>query len=429
MSDLVSRRNFLGTSAAAATFLSAAPAFAQRDALPSRKVTVGVMGLQRGMALAQSFASRPGVELKYVCDVDETRAGKAKDYFDRETQQRPQAIMDFHQILDDPEVDALICAAPNHWHAPATILACAAGKHVYVEKPCSHNPWEGETMVAAARKYDRAVQMGSQRRSIPGYIEAVQKLHAGVIGNVYLSRSWYNNLRPPIGHGKEAPVPSTLNYELWQGPAPRQPYVDNRLPYNWHWFWTYGNGELGNNGVHTLDVSRWGLGVEFPVSVVSSGGRYAHDDDWETPDTNNVTFEFAEGKQVTWQGLSCNKHKDGPTAFISFYGTNGAMEMDAAGGYKIFDINDKLIDEHKDKLTHDPHIQNFIDAIRSGKHQELNAEIEIGHRSTLLCHLGNIAYRKQRMLKINPENGKIVDDEDAMTLWQRDYEPGWAPQV
>ena len=322
MTPLASRREFLGTTAGSIVALASGPLLAQADALPSQKVTIGIMGLNRGMQVASALEKQPGVVIKYVCDVDSKRADEAKAQLERSGEQRPQAITDFRRILDDKEVDALFCEAPNHWHAPATILACDAGKHVYVEKPCSHNPWEGEQMIVAARKHNRAVQMGVQRRSTPGVMEAMTKLHAGVIGNVYCVRGWYNNNRPSLGIGKLTAPPATLDYDLWQGPAPRTPYYDNRIHYNWHWFWHWGNGELGNNGVHALDLCRWGLNVEFPTTVVSSGGRYRFHDDQQTPDTHIANYEFLGGKQITWQGLSCNKHSDS-TGYVSFYGDKG----------------------------------------------------------------------------------------------------------
>lgn len=436
MPQPVSRRQFLASSAGSAALLAAAPLIAQQDALPSKKITVGVMGMGRGLSVASAMARQPGVIVKYVCDVDSKRAAAARAQLEKEYDQRPEPIGDFRQILDDPQVDALICAAPNHWHAPATILGCSAGKHVYVEKPCSHNPWEGEKMVEAARKNNRAVQMGAQRRSNPGFQEAIAKLHEGVIGEVYCSRAWYNALRGTIGKGQPTAPPATLDYNLWQGPAPRVPYVDNRVHYNWHWFWHWGNGELGNNGVHTLDICRWGLNVEFPVTVVSTGGRYRYQDDQETPDTHVATYEFAGGKQISWLGLSCNKHQDSK-AFVSFYGAGGSLDIEGGGKYRIYDANEKLIDEYKPSTEgnvkfnslDDAHAADFIAAIRSGEYLKLNTEIEKGHRSTLLCHLGNIAYRVQRQLKCNPENGHILGDEEAMQLWKRQYEPGWEPVV
>jgi predicted dehydrogenase len=432
----VSRRQFFGASAGSAVALASGPLLAQANALPSQRVTVGIMGLNRGMQVATALEKQPGVAIKYVCDVDAKRAEQAKAELERRGEQRPLAIADFRRILDDSDVDALFCEAPNHWHGPATILACAAGKHVYVEKPCSHNPWEGEQMVAAARNHDRAVQMGVQRRSTPGVIEAIAKLRQGIIGNVYCARGWYNNARTSLGIGKPANPPAALDFGLWQGPAPRLPYYDNRIHYNWHWFWHWGNGELGNNGVHALDLCRWGLNVEFPSLVVSSGGRYRYHDDQQTPDTHIASYEFAGGKQITWQGLSCNKHQDS-TGHVSFYGDKGALSLGQFGDYKVHDADDRLIDERPDDagggnpwLAVDTfHTANFIAAIRNGEHFGLSAQIEEGHRSTLLCHLGNIAYRTQRTLQCSPENGRILDDEAAMTFWQREYEPGWKPVV
>jgi predicted dehydrogenase len=432
----ISRREFIGATSNCVAALAAGPLLAQTKSLPSQKVTVGIMGMNRGMQVANALIKQPGVVIKYVCDVDSQRAEESKSQLERTSSQRPLAIQDFRKILDDKEVDALFCEAPNHWHGPATIMACEAGKHVYVEKPCSHNPWEGEQMIAAARKHSRAVQMGVQRRSTPGIIEAIAKLHAGIIGNVYCARSWYNNNRATLGRGKQTSPPATLDYEMWQGPAPRSDYYDNRIHYNWHWFWHWGNGELGNNGVHALDLCRWGLNVDFPSTVSSSGGRYRYQDDQQTPDTHVASFEFAGGKQITWQGLSCNKHPDS-TGFVSFYGDNGALSLGQFGDYKIFDADDKLVEERPDDahggnpwLAIDTfHTAHFVAAIRDGNHFDLSAQIEKGHRSTLLCHLGNIAYRLQQTLKCDVQNGKVIDNKQAMNYWQREYEPGWQPKV
>ncbi len=394
----------------------------------SRKIVVGVMGLSRGRSLATTFARRPGVEVKYVCDVDSERAASCVKLLEGTGVPRPaQPITDFRRILDDKEVDALVCAAPNHWHAPATILGCVAGKHVYVEKPCSHNPWEGETMVQAARKYNRAVQVGTQRRSSDGTAAAVKALRDGVIGRVYLARSWYTNLRGSIGHGQVAEVPSQLDYELWQGPAPRQPYLDNVVHYNWHWRWHWGNGELGNNGVHTLDLCRWGMGVDFPTRVTSSGGRYHYQDDQETPDTHTVCFEFPGRQSITWEGLSCNRHGGG---FCTFYGEEGALELDSNGTFIVYDRQDKKVSENRGTTRGDTeHVDNFLAAIRSEDPASLNAEIAEGHKSTLLCHLGNIAQRTGRTLNCDPENGRIQNDAEAMELWKREYAPNWEPKL
>jgi predicted dehydrogenase len=269
--------------------------------------------------------------------------------------------------------------------------------------------------------------MGSQRRSSPGTQEAMGQLREGAIGRVYLVRSWYNNARGPIGRGKPAPVPPNLDYELWQGPAPRRPYLDNRVHYNWHWFWHCGNGELGNNGVHTLDLCRWGAGVDYAIRVTSSGGRYRYEDDQETPDTHTVCFEFEGRCAITWQCLSCNRHRVG---FVTFYGEEGALELESNGDYRIYDARDKEVANKKSPSAGEPeHLANFIEAIRNDKPLSLNAEIEEGHKSTLLCHLGNIAHRTGRTLNCDPANGHILDDDEAMAYWAREYEPGWEPKV
>ena len=289
-------------------------------------------------------------------------------------------------------------------------------------------------MVAAARKANKAVQMGTQRRSSSAFIKAIGMLRDGGIGRVYLARSWYNNLRPAVGRGQPSDPPATLNWDLWQGPAPRVPYQDYIIDgqptshYNWHWFWHWGNGELGNNGVHALDICRWGLDAECPIRVTSSGGRYHFDDDQETPDTHSVCFEFEGGRQATWEGLSCNKHRV-DSGFVSFYGTEGTLAIEGSGAFKVYDRNDKVVTEEPGHMDDGDHVGNFIAAIRDNQPLNLNAEILIGHQSTLLCHLGNIAHRTGHSLNCDPENGRILNDADAMSLWKREYEPGWEPTV
>ena len=430
MPSQTSRRTWMagvgGATAAAAFGTPLLQLNGAQDA-PGRKVTIGVMGLNRGLALAKSFGKTAGVVIKYVAETDSERAAAGKDAIEKATSQTPVVVADFRKILDDPDVDALIVAAPNHWHAPATILGCAAGKHVYVEKPCSHNPWEGETMVEAARKHKRVVQMGNHRRSAASFQTAVKMLREGAIGRVYLSRSWYDNARGTIRTGKASPVPQWLDYDLWQGPAPRTAFYDNRIHYNWHWFWNWGNGELGNNGVHSIDISRWGMGVDYPVRVTSAGGRYAFKDDQETPDTNTVTFEFEGDRAIVWDGKSCNKH--GGDAFVAFYGTEGTLTLNEGGGFKLYDAKDKLVKEEEGKWDLGLHIANFVDAIRADEPRLLNSEILEGHKSTLLCHLGNIAYRMGRVMNCRPADGHVIADEKAMGLWKRQYEPGWEPKT
>lgn len=383
---------------------------------------MGVSG--RGSSLAKTFQQQSGVEVAYICDVDSRHVTRGVEMI-RTLGGSPEGITDFRRMLDDKSVDAIVVATPNHWHAPATILACAAGKHVYVEKPCSHNPQEGEWMVAAARKHNRCVQLGAQRRSWPAIQEGMQRLQAGDIGRVYAASCGYWNLRGSIGTGKIAEVPKELDYKLWQGPAPEVPFKTNFLHYNWHWFWHWGNGELGNNGIHWLDICRWGMGVDFPVRVTSSGGRYRFEDDQETPDTQLTSFEFAEGKIISWEGYSCSRNR--PESIV-FRGEKGMMSIDGAG-YTIYDPRDKELEKKSDKGGDAIHIDNFIQAVRNDSPESLTAEIEEGHRSTLLTQLGNIAHRTGRALNCDPRSGRILDDPEAMSHWRREYAPGWEPQV
>jgi predicted dehydrogenase len=388
---------------------------------------VGVIGTGgRGTGLAKEFQRQPGVEVAYVCDVDRKRADKAASQVANGAAKSPRVEGDLRRVLDDKTVDAVVIATCNHWHAPAAIMACAAGKHVYVEKPCSHNPREGELMVEAARKHKRLVQLGDQRRSFPKVIEAIAELHSGVIGRPYLAQAWYTNSRESIGRGKEAPVPDGLDYDLWQGPAPRRPFHTNYLHYNWHWFWHWGNGELGNNGIHMIDVCRWGLGVEYPLHVTSAGGRYRYDDDQETPDTHLVTFTFEGRKTIQWEGLSCNRWPREQPADVLFHGENGSLAI-RGGGYTVYDPKGKEVRKVPGPVDEGVHFANFLDAVRRGV--ALNSEIAEGHKSTLLCHLGNIAHRTGRALRCNPKDGHILDDKEAMTYWSREYEKGWEPKA
>ncbi|MEY3457583.1 MAG: Inositol 2-dehydrogenase [Planctomycetota bacterium] len=429
--DASARRTFLVSSAtgSVAATLFAAESRGSQDAADNRPVVVGVMGASRGSALASVFGSLPNVELRYICDVDSNRLKALQESISTKLQKPVQAVADFRRILDDPGVDALLCAAPNHWHAPASIMACAAGKHAYVEKPCSHNPREGELLVEAARRHKRCVQMGNQRRSSPAIQDAMQQLQSGVIGRVYYSRSWYAATRGSIGKGTPAPVPPHIDYELWQGPAPRVPFTSNRLHYNWHWGWHFGNGELGNNGIHSIDLSRWGLGVDYPVRVVSSGGRYAFDDDQETADTHVVSFEFPDRRQILWECLSCNRHgMDGSGFGVSFHGEKGSLKL-SDSGYVILDAKGKEIAKKDGADGMQAHAENFIEAIRRNDPTILNSEIEQGHKSTLLCHLGNIAHRTGTALRCDASNGHVLENAAAMKLWSRDYESGWEPKV
>ncbi|HEX6986702.1 MAG TPA: Gfo/Idh/MocA family oxidoreductase, partial [Planctomycetaceae bacterium] len=391
---------------------------------------VAVMGLSRGLALAETFSKQPGVTVAAVCDADSSRMAAGAAAVAKLAGTEPRQEVDVRRLLDDDSIDALVCAAPNHWHGPATIMACAAGKHVYVEKPCCHNPAEGEMMIAAARKHDRCVQVGTQRRSNAAIQEGIRLLRDGAIGEPYYARAWYANQRGPIPAGEATDPPKEVNYDLWQGPAPRKPFRSNYLHYNWHWFWHWGNGELGNNGVHAIDLARWALGVDYPEQVVSSGGRYAYDDEQETPDTHVVGFKFPGGKQLMWEGLSCNRHGINKSGFgVTVHGNGGTLEL-LSDGYVLYDGRGKEAKKNSGGGPGDEnHIANFVAAVRAGDPSLLNCEIETGHKSTLAPHLGNIAHRVGRVLTCDPANGHIRGDDEAMGLWSREYEKGWEPVV
>jgi predicted dehydrogenase len=409
---------------------------------PNKKVVIGIMGVNsRGAFLAQKLAALSDVEIGYICDVDSIAMAKCIADIAKRTGKKPTGIADIRQLLEKKDLDALVIAAPDHWHAPATILACQAGKHVYVEKPCSHNPHEGEMAIAAAAKYNRLVQMGSQRRSFDNVQKMVAELHSGIIGRAYFARGWYVNNRKSIGVGKVIPVPSNLNYDLWQGYAPRKPYKDNLIHYNWHWHWNWGTGEALNNGTHEIDVMRWGLGVDFPNKVTSSGGRFAFKDDWETPDTQTILANFPNNTAMSWEGRSCNGYNsEGVGRGVVFYGDHGTINYGGGDGYQVYDYDNKLVKEIKDaaavdasnkvsptELLDSVHLQNFISAIQGT--EKLNQTIINGHKSTVIPQLGNIAQRVGRVLNLDSSNGHILNDAEAAKLWSREYQPGWNLKV
>ncbi len=440
----VDRREFLKTTSAAglgavvSKHLSS-PLLALNGS-PGEKVVVGVMGLNgRGTVLANTVARVANAEVAYLCDVDSKVLAKAAAALGQAQSKPAKAVGDFRRVLDDKSVDAIMIAAPDHWHTPAAILALKAGKHVYVEKPAGHDPHEDELVVQAQRKYKHVVQVGTQRRSAPRFVEIIQAINGGLIGRPYLARAWYANTRTSIGKGKPAPVPANLDYELWQGPAPRAPYHDNVIHYNWHWFRRWGTGEICNNGTHEIDVARWVLGVDYPTRVTSNGGRYHFDDDWEFPDSQEATFEFDGAKTIIWQGQSCNglnlyNRSRGTTVL----GTTGSVVLDQ-DGYVVYDLKNKVVKESSaaekgdalnttadDALTQ-LHIDNFVTGVRTGS--PISAPVADGAKTALLCHLGTIAQITGRKLHTDPTTGHIVGDADAMAMWTRSYAPAWTPTV
>ncbi|HEV8598456.1 MAG TPA: Gfo/Idh/MocA family oxidoreductase [Gemmatimonadales bacterium] len=438
----IKRRDFVKTTAAAGLFMAGrqpGPLFVLNGS-PSEKVLVGVIGVNsRGIVHAQNFAKLANSQVAYICDVDSSVTGKAVAAAGKGQTAAVKVSGDFRRVLDDKTVDAIAIATPDHWHAPMTILALQAGKHVYLEKPSGHDPREDELLIDAVRKYPLQVQLGTQRRSGPRFFEAIQAVKDGAIGRPYLARAWYANTRRGIGKGAPAPVPANLDFELWQGPAPRTEYRDNIVHYNWHWFTRWGTGEICNNGTHEIDVARWILGVDYPTSVYSIGGRYHFEDDWEFPDTQEAVFEFEGGKSIIWHGQSCNGlPMHGRVRGTSILGTAGSLVIDQ-DGWVISDLKNKPVKESvaaaqgdalnptgDDALT-ELHMQNFLAAIRTGA--VLSAPIADGAKTGLLCHLGTIAQQTGRKLSTDPKSGRILGDEAAAKLWSRSYAPGWAPAV
>ena len=446
MNDCIKRRDFIRDVSLAGSSLLLTPGLSGANSFfrgsPASKVVLAVMGTNsRGTFLSKTFARMPDVEIGYICDPDAQVLERTIADIAKITGKKPIGVPDIRKLLEKKDFDGLAIAAPDHWHAPAAIMGLQAGKHVYVEKPCCHNPREGELLVEASKKYGRKVQMGSQRRSFSTVQEMISKLHTGAIGRVYFARAWYVNNRKSIGKGVITPVPANLDFDLWQGPAPRRPYHNNYIHYNWHWFWHWGTGEALNNGTHELDVARWGLNVDYPTSVVSAGGRFQFQDDWETPDTQTITYNFPNNTACTWEGRSCNIYpSEGSGRGVVFYGEKGTIVYPGANSYQLYDYNGKLVSEVKDNTPFDAsntvspteqldalHLKNFCEAIRGN--ESINAPITEGQKSTLLPQLGNIAYRVGRVLKCDPSNGHILDDREAMKLWGREYEKGWEVNV
>lgn len=404
------------------------------------RVNFAIIGLHgRGYAHLASISACKNNAVTHICDVDSRELIKFSKEATEKYKQNPIEISDFRKMLESKDVDAITIATPEHWHTPMAILGLQAGKHVYVEKPSSHNPHEGELLVAAQKKYNKLVQLGDQQRSSDFTIKIIKRIKKGLIGRPYFGKAWYTNTRKSIGIGKEVPVPEYLDWELWQGPAPRKPYKDNIHPYNWHWFWNWGTGETLNNGTHEVDLCRWALGVDYPNSVSASGGRYHFQDDWEFYDTLITSYEY-DDKMITWEGLSCNgKKKYNKERGAAIHGTEGTVIINR-DGFEIYDLDDKLIEEFNkleeknstqdllsmDDMT-DAHFRNFINGIRDG--EKLHSPINEGNISVTILLLSNIAWKLNRVLNLDKENAHILNDEEAMKYWQREYEPGWEIKI
>ena len=439
---MTTRREFIKKSGAAVGALTVgSAAFSAKSYAriigANERINLAIMGVNaRGNSLLKTGLRLKNVSVTHICDVDsevrERRIGETvKDGFDA-----PRGDVDIRKTLEDKDLDALAIATPDHWHAPATLMGLQAGKHVYVEKPLSHNPREGEILVAAQKHYNKVVQMGNPRRSLPAAREFAHIVQSGLIGKPYHAKCWYSRNRTSIGNGKPAAVPGKLDWELWQGPAPRREYHDNYVHYNWHWFWHWGTGESGNNGVHTLDEASWVMQTGFPEEVhVEAARNFYADDDWQMYDTMRARYVFPGGVTTEWEAHSCNRVTNwGSTTGVQVFGSEG-MAVHAGGRPQIFDLDGKPVEYKEerfpdiDKNSSTIHMGNFMDVIR-GTEKRQSSPVDDGHCSTTLTQLANMAYRENTSLKCNPENGHIIGNDGAMAkYWAREYEPGWEMKI
>jgi predicted dehydrogenase len=418
------RREFLATSALTLT----AASYNRAADNPNEKVRIAIMGLRtRGKQLAPGFAAAPNTEITHLVDPDPSMFKPVDDVL-KKVETEPKAETDIRKVLEDKSITAIVVSAPDYWHALATVWAAERGKHVYVEKPISHNLVEGRRMVQAARKYKVVIQAGTQRRSQPSVIAAREYVQSGKLGKVAFARAWIAGNRPNIGYAKPEPVPKGVDYSLWLGPAAEGPFTKNRFHYNWHWFWDLGTGEIGNNGIHGLDAARYILGLDAPNKISCAGGKYYYDDDQQTPDTQIATFDFSSGPggaagcTLLWEHRVWEKKGQGPEGQsygISIHGDKGTMLFD--GDAWVVRGGDGTAEKPKGDMVGE-HIKNFIASVRG--EAKPNAEIEEGHKSTRLCHLGNLAYRTGKTLIFDAKT-ETTDDAAANKLLGRDYRKGF----
>lgn len=426
----IGRRHFITGAAATAgaQFLSSGRA----SAAPSDTLRVAIIGLGgRGRDHMRDCSKISDVDVVAFCDPDETRMRQRASEFESLTGKNPALHQDLRRVLDNKDIDAVTIATCNHWHALASIWACQAGKHVYVEKPVCHDFFSGAQMVAAARRYERCVQGGTQRRS-SGYVRrAIQALREGVIGDVYMARCIHYQKRDSLGFKEPENPPATLDWNLWLGPSREQAFHRNLHPYNWHWFWDFGNGELGNNGIHYIDVARWGLNKGLPSRIYSVGGRFGHKDQGQTPNTQLVTYEFEDGIELVAEirGRYTNDEGELDSGPI-FYGSKGYIIADAhSDGFKVYLNGSKKPEpdlgrvEDVDRAGNEEmsHFQNFFDAARAGKREMLTAEINETYLSTAFCLLGNISYRLKRELRFDASTNRFISDPEADAMLRDTY--------
>jgi predicted dehydrogenase len=466
----IERREFLKTTGKAITAGAAALALGGKILGANDRVRVAVCGVRgRGNDHIRGFARVRQTALAALCDVDENVSNQRLGEIEKRGLPRPKSYVDVRKLLEDKDIDAISIATPNHWHSLMAIWACQAGKDVYVEKPCSHNAFEGRQLVRAVKKHDRICQHGSQSRSNPGMLEAIRHLSDGTIGDVYMARAICYKWRPSIGRAAEEPVPTGVNYDLWTGPAPLKPFTRNRFHYNWHWIWDTGNGEVGNQAIHEIDIARWGLGVGFPTLVSAVGGHFLFEDDQETPNTLSASYIFegphgqrkmmeievrpwitnheaeigtgaygasavppagltgtdaskksADKKPAGQQSLGPKDAKTNTVGNI-FYGSNGYLAMDGYDAYKTW-LTDEVQPGPHGKASAD-HYANFIECIRSRRAEDIHSPIEEAHISTTLVHLANASYRLGRTLKFDAVSEQVVGDDEANTLLRGTYRP------
>lgn len=403
----------------------------------NNRVHFAVLGLHgRGNAHLAAIAECQNAMVTTICDVDRRELDRIVGRVKQRSRSAPVTEKDFRKVIESKDVDAISIATPEHLQAPIAVQAMRAGKHVYLEKPGSHNPAEGELLLDVQGKTGMLIQFGDQQRSSLHTIEAMQKIHEGAIGKTYLGKAWYSNTRKTIGTGKEVPVPDYLDWELWQGPAPRRPYRNNVHPYNWHWFRHWGTGETLNNAIHEVDLCLWALGVKCPRKVTASGGRYHYADDWEFYDTMITTFEY-DKKMIAWEGKSCQGMRFfGRGRGATIHGTEGTVLIDR-DGYEIYNPdNEKTfsfttrekngsMDVIGDGPMTNAHFQNFTNAILSG--EKLHSPFVEGNISATMLHLSNMAWWSGRALNLDTKTAHILDDDESMKMWRREYEPGWDP--
>jgi len=436
-----SRRKFIKNtiSASTATFLApsivSASVFGANDRINA--VVLGVNG--RGKNHISSLMKQKNVHVTKLCDPDRNLLLKRQREFKNKYNKDVSLEQDLRKVMDDKDIDVVSIASPNHWHALSVIWACQAGKDVYVEKPGSHNIFEGRKMVEAAQKYDRIVQHGVQLRSSPAINEAIGLLRDGYIGNVYMARGLVFRWRGDIGDKGFSSVPKGLDYDLWTGPAPKRPFTENLVHYNWHWHWDYGNGDVGNQGIHETDLCMWGLDVGLPTKITSMGGKFLWDDCKEVPEVLTSVYNYPEeGKIIQFEVRPwCTNTEEGATVGNIFYGDKGILVVDGYSKYKTYLGKDRNPGKSGDDGAKeasgidrgsggtDGHFTNFIEAVRKHDSGILNAPIETGHLSSGLAHLGNIAYRTEKVLTFDPQAEKFVNDPEADKMLTRNYRQGF----